>query len=82
MKAGTQMGIMMMKTMKKNSGGSQLALPETRTDKDTLVESVWRPCVQHWELRLVSCDGAWSCEKKDRVRVCGTGSPCRREEKK
>ena len=33
------------------------------------------PAVSHWELRLVTYDGAWECEKKECIYVCVTGSP-------
>ena len=40
------------------------------------------PAVQHWELCLVTYDGAWYCERIECVHVCVSGSPCCTVEKK
>ena len=40
------------------------------------MDKQWDPAVQHWELCLVTYDGAWECERKECIHVCVNGSPC------
>ena len=42
------------------------------------VDKQWNPALQHWELFLVTCDGAWYriMWEKECVYVCVTGSLC------
>ena len=40
------------------------------------VDQQWYLVVKHWELCLVTYDGAWLWEKKECKRVCVTGSLC------
>ena len=40
------------------------------------IDEQCQPAGEHWELYLVTYNGAWYCEKKEYIHVCVTGSPC------